>query len=393
MQGAFAVIWLAVQALLPNLLTIAATNYSDYFTRKQLTVAELLIFIFRLNHSEIKMKTRTLLFSLLASAIFTGSAAADGTVNVYSYRQPQLVEPLFAAFKAKTGIDVKMVFAEKGLVERIEQEGELSPVDVLLSADVGKLVDAAAKGLGQDVVSDSITANIPANLRDEKNQWFGLTMRARVVYVSKDRVAEQTISYEDLADPKFKGKLCMRPADHPYNLGLVAAMIAKRGEEKTKTWLDGLKANLALKPNGNDRAQAKSVAAGECDIAIANTYYMGLMQTNEKETEQKEWAAASRIVFPASAEMGTHVNISGMLLAKNAPNKSQALQLMEFLASDEAQALYAAQNFEYPVNPNVKPSETVTAWGSFTPDSLNVSEIAKHLSTAAQLVDQSGINQ
>lgn len=329
---------------------------------------------------------------LLGGLLFTTSAFADGVVNVYSYRQPQLVEPLFKAFAEKTGIEVKMVFAEKGLVERMEQEAALSPVDVLLTADVGRLTEAADKGLAQPVTSETINSKVPAALRDTGNAWFGLTMRARVVYASKERVAQNSISYEELSDPKFKGKICTRPGDHPYNLGLIAGMIAKRGEAATKAWLEGLKANLAVKPNGNDRAQAKSVAAGECDLAIANTYYMGLMQTNEKEPEQKEWAAASRIIFPSSPEMGTHVNISGMLMAKNAPNKDNALKLMEFLASDEAQSLYASQNFEYPVNPAVKPSDIVAAWGAFTPDNVNIAEIARNQKTAARLVDEVQFN-
>ncbi|MBL8791604.1 MAG: Fe(3+) ABC transporter substrate-binding protein [Rhizobiales bacterium] len=339
------------------------------------------------------MSLASRLAALLGSTFLLASAAnADGTVNVYSYRQPQLVQPLFDAFQKETGIEVKMVFAEKGLIERMEQEGTLSPVDVLLTADVGRLVEAADKGLAQPVTSDKINGSVPASLRDPGNQWFGLTMRARVVYASKDRVKRDTISYEELADPKFKGKICTRPGDHPYNLGLISAMIAKRGEAATKTWLEGLKANLAVKPSGNDRAQAKSVAAGECDIAIGNTYYMGLMMTNEKEPEQKEWAAASRLIFPSSAEMGTHVNISGMLLAKNAPHRDDALKLMEFLASDESQALYASQNFEYPVNPSIKPSETVAAWGTFTPDSLNIAEVARNQKIAAQLVNEVHFN-
>ena len=176
---------------------------------------------------------RTLAFSILAlccAALATSDASAEGVVNVYSYRQPQLVEPLFKAFQEKTGIEVKMVFAEKGLIERMEQEGELSPVDVLLTADVGRLVEAADKGLAQAVTSDLITSKVPAALRDPANQWFGLTMRARVVYASRERVKQDAISYEELADPKWKGKLCTRPGDHPYNLGLVAAMIAERGE-------------------------------------------------------------------------------------------------------------------------------------------------------------------
>lgn len=338
---------------------------------------------------------RTLAFSILAlcnAALASSIANAEGVVNVYSYRQPQLVEPLFKAFQEKTGIEVKMVFAEKGLIERMEQEGELSPVDVLLTADVGRLVEAADKGLAQAVTSDLITSKVPAALRDPANQWFGLTMRARVVYASRERVKQDAISYEELADPKWKGKLCTRPGDHPYNLGLVAAMIAERGEAATKTWLEGVKANLAVKPNGNDRAQARSVAAGECDLAIANTYYMGLMMTNEKEPEQKEWAAASRIIFPSSPEMGTHVNISGMLMAKHAPDRDNALKLMEFLASDESQALYARQNFEYPVNPAIKPSDIVAGWGSFQPGSVNLLDVARNQKAAAKLINEVHFN-
>ena len=336
---------------------------------------------------------RRLCLAILATSLpLIPAAKADGVVNVYSYRQPQLVEPLFKAFTEKTGIDVKMVFAEKGLIERLEQEGALSPADVLMSADVGRLVEASEKGLAQPVASDTIKAAVPAALRATDDQWFGLTMRARVVYASRDRVKQDTISYEELADPKWKGKICSRPFDHPYNLGLTAAMIAKKGDAATKLWLEGLKANFVVKPNGNDRAQAKSVFAGECDLAIANTYYMGLMQNNEKETEQKGWAKASKILFPASEAMGTHVNISGMLLTKNAPNKDNAVKLMEFLASDEAQSLYAAGNFEYPVNSSIKPSETVAAWGTLVPDTVNVADIAKNQKRAAELVAEVGMN-
>lgn len=339
------------------------------------------------------MKRRILFQAAFAlSLLFSSAAYADGVVNVYSYRQPQLVEPLFKAFTEKTGIEVKSVFAEKGLIERLEQEGDLSPADVLMTADVGRLVEAAEKGLAQPITSEAVLSKIPENVRDAGNQWFGLTMRARVVYASKERVKQDAISYEELADPKWKGKVCTRPGDHPYNLGLISAIIAKKGEAEARKWVEGLKANLAIKPTGNDRAQAKSVWAGECDLAVSNTYYMGLMQTNEKEPEQKEWAAASRILFPSSPEFGTHINISGVLMTKHAPNAANALALVEFLASDEAQSLYAAQNFEYPVNPAVKPSEVVAAWGTFTPDSLNVAEIAKNQGLAAKLVAETGFN-
>lgn len=339
------------------------------------------------------MKLRTLLrTALFLPLLLAVPAQAGGVVNVYSYRQPQLVEPLFQAFTAKTGIEVKSVYAEKGLIERLEQEGNLSPADVLMTADVGRLVEAADKGLGQPVTSETVLANVPAGMRDPGNLWFGLTMRARVVYASKERVKQDAITYEELADPKWKGKICTRPGDHPYNLGLIGAMIAHKGEAGARKWLEGLKANLAIKPSGNDRSQAKSVWAGECDLAIGNTYYMGLMQTNDQEPEQKEWAAASRIIFPSSPEIGTHINISGVLMAKYAPDADNARALIEFLASDEAQSLYAAQNFEYPVNPKVAPSPVVAAWGTFTPDTLNVAEFAKNQGLAAKLVAETGFN-
>ena len=330
--------------------------------------------------------------ALLAVAQFSGPARAAGEVNVYTYRQPSLIEPLFKAFTAETGIEVRSVFADNGLVERLAQEGRNSPADLLLTADVGRLVEAAGRDLGQPVTASAILDKVPANLRDPGNLWFGLTMRARVVYASVERVPIAAISYEELADPKWKGKICLRAGNHPYNLGLIAAMIAHKGEDGAREWLKGLKANLAVKPSGNDRSQAKSVYAGECDLAIANTYYMGKMLTDDEEPEQKEWAKSVKIVFPSSTEFGTHVNISGMLLTKNAPNKDNALKLMEFLASDAAQRLYADGNFEYPVNPAIQPSDIVKSWGSFTPDTLNISEIAKLEPAAAKLVDEVEFN-
>lgn len=340
--------------------------------------------------------TRRSAAGLCLSLLLTGAAAApafaNGKVNVYTYRQPALINPLFEAFTAKTGIEVRVVFAENGLVERLAQEGRNSPADLLLSADAGRLVEAANRGLAQPVTSPAILDKIPANLRDDANQWFGLTMRARVIYASKERAPITAITYEELADPKWKGKLCMRPGNHPYNIALFAAMIAHKGEDATREWLKGVKANLAFKPNGNDRAQAKSVFAGECDLALANTYYMGKMLTNNEEPEQKKWAGAVKIVFPSSLQFGTHVNISGMMLTANAPNKDNALKLMEFLAGDEAQMLYAQGNYEYPVNPAVAVDPIVKSWGSFTPDKLNVADVAKHEAAAAKLIDEVGFN-
>ena len=332
------------------------------------------------------------LTAALAVAVSSVPARAAGEVNVYTYRQPSLIDPLFKEFTARSGIRVRTVFAENGLVERLAQEGRNSPADVLLTADVGRLVEAANRGLGQAVTSPAILDKVPASLRDPGNLWFGLTMRARVVYASRARSDIGAISYEELADPKWQGRICLRAGNHPYNLGLIAAMIAHKGEDQARQWLKGLKANLAVRPSGNDRSQAKSVFAGECDLAIANTYYMGKMLTNDEEPEQKDWAKAVKIVFPSSADFGTHVNISGMLLTKNAPNHESAVKLMEFLASDEAQRLYAESNFEYPVNPAIAPSELVKSWGNFTPDTLNVAEIAKYEPAAAKLVDEVEFN-
>ena len=332
------------------------------------------------------------LTAALAVAVSSVPARADGEVNVYTYRQPSLIDPLFKEFTARSGIRVRTVFAENGLVERLAQEGRNSPADVLLTADVGRLVEAANRGLGQAVTSPAILDKVPASLRDPGNLWFGLTMRARVVYASRARSDIGAISYEELADTKWQGRICLRAGNHPYNLGLIAAMIAHKGEDQARQWLKGLKANLAVRPSGNDRSQAKSVFAGECDLAIANTYYMGKMLTNDEEPEQKDWAKAVKIVFPSSADFGTHVNISGMLLTKNAPNRASAVKLMEFLASDDAQRLYAEGNFEYPVNPAIAPSELVKSWGNFTPDTLNVAEIAKYEPAAAKLVDEVEFN-
>lgn len=333
---------------------------------------------------------------LLATCVWAlplmDAAHAGEVVNIYSYRQPELVQPLFDIFTKQTGIEVRMIYAEKGLIERLQQEGPLSPADILLTSDVGRLVEAANDGLAQPVDDAAILANIPVNLRDAGNQWFGLTMRARVVYASKDRVAQNAISYEELADPKWKGKICTRPGDHPYNLGLIAAMIAKRGEADTKTWLAGLKANLANKPSGTDRSQAKSVYAGECDLALGNTYYVGLMASDDKEPEQKEWAKSIKVLFPSSPAMGTNVNISGMVLTKSAPDKANALKLMQYLSSPEAQKIYADGNFEYPVNPAVQASDIVESWGKMTPDPMPLTEIAKNQAAAVRLVDEVGFN-
>jgi iron(III) transport system substrate-binding protein len=326
-----------------------------------------------------------LTFAALAGGALAGSAEE---VNIYSYRQPQLIDPLLKAFTDKTGIKTNVVYAAAGLNERLAAEGKNSPADLLFTVDAGRLSEAKDAGLTQPVESPVLIKAIPAHFRDPANHWFGLTMRGRVIYASKERVKQDSITYEDLADPKWKGKICIRSGQHVYNTSLIATIIAHKGEEFAEKWLKGLRDNLAHKPAGGDREQARDIASGKCDLALGNTYYMGLMMTNEKNPEQKDWAAAIRLMFPNAKDRGTHVNISGMAMAKNAPNRAAALKLMEFLASDEAQKMYAAANIEYPVNPSVPPSEIVHSWGTLKADALPLENIARYRKRASELVDK-----
>ena len=243
-------------------------------------------------------------------------------------------------------------------------------------------------GLTQPVDAAAALEAIPAQFRDPDNHWFGLTMRGRVIYASKERVKQDAITYEELADPKWKGKICSRSGQHVYNTSLLATIIAHKGEAAAEAWAKGFKDNLAQKPAGGDREQVRDVQSGKCDLAIGNTYYMALMMTNEKNPEQKEWAAAVKLLFPNAGDRGTHVNISGMALAKHAPNKANAIKLMEFLASDEAQKIYALQNNEYPVNPKVDPSDIVKGFGKLKPDTLPLENIAKYRKKASEIMDK-----
>jgi len=319
-------------------------------------------------------------------------AADVEAVNVYSYRQPFLIDPLLKKFTEDTGIKVNVIFAEKGLIERMAAEGRNSPADLLLTVDVGNLMQAKEAGVGQVVHSQDLEKEIPAAYRDKGGVWWGLTRRARVVYASKERVKLRDITYEDLADPKWKDKICIRSGQHVYNVALTASMIAAHGETWTEQWLKGVKENLAHKPAGDDRMQVKGVYSGECDIAVGNTYYMGAMLQNEKEPEQKEWANSVYILFPNTNDRGTHVNISGAVLAKNAPHKDNALRLMEFLASDEGQQMYAEVNNEYPVKEGVPWSPLVKSWGNFKPDPISLNEIAALRKKASELIDKVGFD-
>lgn len=318
------------------------------------------------------------------------NAQAADEINIYSDRQAFLMKPILDAFTEETGIKVNVVFAKKGLIQRLKSEGDNSPADLLLTSNVSNLTRAVDAGVTQKVDDAVINKNVPAKYRDEDGHWFGLTTRARVIYASKDRVKPGEVrTYEDLADPKFAGRVCTRKGNHTYNVALIASMIAHHGEAEAKQWLEGVKANLARKPQGNDRAQVKAVKEGVCDLAVGNSYYYGKMLTND---EQRAWAESVNIVYPNQEGRGTHVNISGMTMTQSAPNREAALKLMRYLTEDEAQRIYAEQNFEFPVKPGVASSKLVDHWGEFKADDLPLSEVDKYRKRAAMMVNEVGYN-
>lgn len=324
---------------------------------------------------------------LLATAACACALPAMAEVNVYTTRQPELIEPVMAAFTAETGIEVNLSFVEEGLVERLVAEGERTPADLVMTVDIGNLSQIVEAGVTQPVDSEVLEAAVPAEFRDPNGLWFALTERARIVYASTERVAEgEVTTYEDLADPKWQGRICSRSGLHNYNLALLSAVIAHHGEEYARTWAEGLKANLAVTPQGGDRDQVKSIWAGECDISLGNTYYMGQML---EDPEQAEWAGAVRIEFPVfEGTGGSHVNVSGIAMTLGAPNRDEALQLMEWLVSPEAQAIYAEENHEYPVVGGAELSELVASWGELVPDTIPLTEIASHRATALRIMEE-----
>ncbi|MBF7688391.1 extracellular solute-binding protein [Acinetobacter rathckeae] len=307
-------------------------------------------------------------------------------VNLYTTREPGLIQPLLNDFSQSTGIKVNTIFVKEGLVERVKTEGRRSPADILMTVDFGNLIDLVENDLSQKVSSKVLDASIPANLRAANGHWYALSMRARAVYASKDRTQFTAIHYEDLADPKYKGKMCIRSGAHPYNTALIAAYIAHHGEVKAEQWLRGIKANLARSASGGDRDVARDILGNICDLGIANTYYVGTMSNGDDR--QKSWANAIHVVLPTFKNGGTHVNVTGAVLAKHAPNRKEAVQLLEFLASDRGQAIYAQSGYEYPVNKSAKIDPIIASFGPLNVDNIRLSDIAKYRKVANQLVDK-----
>jgi len=332
----------------------------------------------------------------LASSLFFGAAfplMAQGTLTLYTTREPGLIQPILDAFTAASSVKVDTVFVKDGLIERVKAEGANSPVDVLMTVDFGNLIDLVEADLTQPIHSHALEDAIPEQLRGADDQWFALSMRARVLYAEKD-LALDHFHYEDLAAPQWKGKVCIRAGQHPYNTALIAAMIAHDGVEKTQSWLTGVKDNLARKAAGGDRDVARDILGGICDIGLANSYYVGRMKSEAEGSEQRQWGDAIKVIRPHFEEGGTHVNISGAAVAKNAPNKDEAIKLLEYLVSPEAQVLYARANYEYPVRQGVEIDPIIAETiGEIEVDSLPLTEIYKYRKQASELVDKVGFDQ
>ena len=340
-----------------------------------------------------KLTMRTLVVQLVAlmvlfSTVLILGGTAGAEVNIYSYRQPFLIKPIFEAFTKDTGIAVNVVFAKQGLVARLQAEGRNSPADLLFAVDVGRLNDAVNAGVLQPLRSAVLERNIPAPYRHAEGQWFGLTLRARIIYASKERVPRGSLStYEQLADPIWRGRICTRSSSHPYNVALLASLIAHHGEEAAQKWAEAVAANLARKPQGNDRAQVRAISEGVCDVALGNSYYMGKML---EDATQSKWARAVYLHFPNQQGRGTHVNISGAGLTRSAKNRDDAVKLLEYLSGEQAQKLYAELNYEYPIKPGVPWSDRVASWGRFQADSLPLTRLAENRTLAIMVFDRAG---
>jgi iron(III) transport system substrate-binding protein len=329
---------------------------------------------------------------LLAGTIaFAAGAASSAELNIYTTREPGLVQPLLDSFSKQSGIKVNTVFLKDGLAERVLAEGASSPADVLMAVDFGNLTDLVDKGVTQPVSSAVLNEAVPVELRDKDGNWFALSLRARVLYAAKD-LDLTAFNYEDLADPKWKGKICIRSGQHPYNTALFADYIAHYGAEETEKWLTAVKDNLARKAAGGDRDGAKDILGGICDIAVANSYYVGLMRSGKGGEEQVKWGEAIKVILPTFKDGGTQVNVSGAAVAKHAPNKAEAVKLLEYLVSDDAQKIYAQANFEYPVKAGAAADPVVASFGTLKVDNKPLSEIVTHRKQASELVDKVGFD-
>lgn len=321
-----------------------------------------------------------------ALVLAPGARAQDDVVNVYSSRERELTAPLLGVFENLTGTRVNLVNVLQGLVQRIASEGERSPADLILTSDLAELVAAKSAGITAPITNAFLRERMPLSYRDPAGHWFALTKRARVTMVSKARVNLENLTYEELGDPEWKGRLCMRSARHPHNMGLFASLIAHMGDGWTERWLKDIKGNLALDPDEDDQLQIMRIKDGKCDVAIVNSYFLGRMLHDKRSAEHREAAQDVRLIFPNEKDRGTHVSISGMAMTKHGKNREAALLLMDFLTSKPAQFIYAQDFYEYPVRDDVDPSPVVRSWGKLKAERLLLSEQVKFESKARELV-------
>lgn len=332
------------------------------------------------------------MLSLVTLFIACGnSSSAEEVVNVYTHRHYKADDDLFKKFTEETGIKVNIVNASADeLIQRLETEGENSNADILITVDAGRLYRAQSKDLLQPIRSEALEANIGREYREKDGYWYGLTYRARIIAYAKDRVNPEEIqTYEDLADPKWKGKVVIRSSENVYNQSLLASIILADGEDKAKEWAKGVVANMARNPKGSDRDQVKAVASGEGDIAVVNTYYIGLMLHDENVEERKAGESVG-IIFPNQNGRGTHINVSGIGVTKHAPNRDNAIKLMEFLSGKEAQQTLANLNYEYPINPEASKASILQTWGDFKADSVELYKLGEYNSEAVKIFDEAG---
>lgn len=325
-----------------------------------------------------------------AMILYSNTVFAE-TIGIYTHRQPFLLDPILKAYTEKTGIEFQTVYAPQGLATRIQTEGKNTKADIVLTVDISRIKELADTDLLAPLQSKIIQNNVPVHLRDVSDKWTALSLRARIIAVSKERVGKEAITtIEELALPKWKGRVCSRKGSHVYNRALLASLIAHNGAEEAKKWVNGFVDNLARRPQGNDRAQAKAIFTGQCDVVLMNTYYFGKMKFSKEQPEQKEWADSMEIAFFNQEGRGQHMNISAAGILKGSKKKQLAREFLEWLTSKEAQLIYTEVNFEYPVNPDSDSSEEVASWGSFKMDDLLMSIIADQSPLAQRIINETG---
>ncbi|UWQ62782.1 Fe(3+) ABC transporter substrate-binding protein [Leisingera caerulea] len=335
------------------------------------------------------LKATTVLAGALTAAIAT-TAAAEGELNIYSSRHYDTDEQLYSEFEEATGITINRIEGNADeLIARMTAEGENSPADILITVDTSRLTRAKDAGVLQSIESDVLETRVPAYLQDEDNQWFGFSQRSRIIFYDKDEVANPPLTYLDLADSAYKGKVCIRSSKNTYNQTLLASIVTHHGADAARSWAEGVVANMARDPQGGDTDQMRGIISGECDIAVANSYYFARAIRKDvkgvsENRDQIGW------LFPSQNTEGAHMNLSGGGVAVHAPNKDNAIKFLEYLASDSAQAYFSAGNDEYPAVPGVGLAPSIAALGHFKPDDVNLSEVARNLPEAQKIFNDVG---